>query len=286
MDCDLSRDVKKLTVGKTHRLLADRSTSVGLYLTDGKEDVLLPWTPASEKIEVGETVKAFVYRDSEDRLIATLKRPRAEAGQFARLKVVDINDIGIFLDWGLERDLLLPYREVRGRLEVGDFVFVRVVADPVSDRMTASERIGKFLSTELIAEINAEVPVTIWKHTEGSTHLIVDQQYHAVAAQGHFAQFESGETATGYVYKTSEGLPVIGQRLMGHRAIFDFADTVLEALDREHGFIGLSDKSSPEDIRAKFGVSKSDYKKAIGTLMKRGEIDIEHHGIRRKKPKA
>ncbi len=262
-----------------------RNTSVGLYLSDGKEDVLLPWTPASENIIVGEMVTAFIYRDSEDRLIATLRRPRAQVGQFANLRVADVNDTGVFLDFGLERDLLLPFRELRSKPQVGEFLFVRIEADPVTDRLVASERIGRFLTTEFIAEVNAEVPVMIWKRSESSTHLIVDNAIHAVAAQGHFLDQKVGEDATGFVYKIAAGLPVIGQRLMGHRAIFDFSDRVLDELERERGFIALSDKSEPEAIRARFGVSKSDYKKAIGSLMKRGLIDIEHHGIRRTKKK-
>lgn len=258
-----------------------RWTSVGVYLSDGESDVLLPRGEAGA-LEVGDSVDAFVYLDSEDRPIATLRKPRAQDGEIALLKVQSIEQAGVFLDWGLERDLFLPYRELRSRPIVGERLLVHVHLDEKSGRMVASERIRRFLEESCPLPVGEEVQAVLWRRYEGNLFCIVNGRYSAIAAEGAFLDGRIGSSVTAYVVRSFEGKVTLGQRPPGASGLDELCEKIVAAARRSGGFVGLSDKSAPDEIRRAFGVSKGDYKKAIGMLMKRGVIDVEHYGVRLK----
>lgn len=262
-------------------MVVARWTSIGVYLSDGESDVLLPRAEAGT-LEVGDTVEAFVYLDSEDRPIATLRKPKAQDGEIASLKVQSVEPAGVFLDWGLERDLFLPYRELRSRPVVGDRLLVHVHLDEKSGRMVASERIRRHLEEFCPLPIGEEVQATLWRRYEGNLFMIVNGKYSAIAAEGAFIDSRLGTTVTAYVVRSHEGKITLGQRPPGASGLDALCEKIVATAKRSGGFVGLSDKSAPEEIRRAFGVSKGDYKKAIGMLMKRGLIDVEHFGVRLK----
>ena len=259
-----------------------RTTSIGMYLTDEIHDVLLPKAGIPDGVKVGDIVTAFVYLDSEDRPIATLRRPKAEVGDIASLYVVAVESVGVFLNWGLERDLLLPYGELNSKPDVGRRLLVRVTLDEKTNRPIATEKIAKYLEETCPLPVNEAVKAIVWRRLDNATFLIVDSKYRAIAAPGQFVDQPVGTEIDAFVVRSFEGQITLGQRPVGIDGIDKIAQDIIQRAKREGGFLGLSDKSDPAEIRRVLGISKGDYKKAIGMLMKKGILDIEFHGIRLK----
>ena len=252
---------------------------------DGGEhgEILLPKQYTTEDMKVGDTVKVFIYRDSEDRLIATTQTPLAMVGDFAYLNVVDESPVGAFLDMGLQRDILVPFSEQNNRLEKGRKVLVRIYLDD-SDRLTASTKLDTFLyDTD---ETNAyktgeEVNIVIGPKTDLGIKVIVDGTYWGLIYHTDvFQSLNRGDKLKAFIKRVREDqkIEIIMQK-PGFARVEGLAGDVLELLTQDGGFIPLSDKSSPDDIKKKFQCSKSSYKQAIGTLYKQRLIRIEKDGI-------
>lgn len=253
-----------------------------MYLTDEVHDVLLPKAGIPEGVNVGDTVNAFVYLDSEDRPIATLRRPKAQVGEFALLYIAAVERVGVFLNWGLERDLLLPYGELSSKPEVGRKILVRVVLDEKTNRPIATEKLAKFLEETCPIAVNEPVKAILWRHIENVTFLIVESKYRAIAAPGQFSDVPIGTEVDAFVVRSVDGQITLGSRPIGASGIDAVASDIVARIKKEGGFLALSDKSDPAEIRRVLGVSKGDFKKAIGSLLKRGIVDIEYHGVRLK----
>lgn len=260
-------------------------TPQGWYLTDelGVE-VLLPnkYCPA-EAIE-GDEINVFIFRDSEDRLTATTIVPKIELGEFACLEVVASTGIGAFLDWGLEKDLFVPFKEQHKRLVEGEHAVVYLYRDEVTDRLLASSKISKWLEkSEVPLPFNAEVDLICFEETEIGFRMIINQKHQGMVYKNEaFRHIEMGDAMKGYVRLIRENGHIdLSLTPIGRKKVPGLAGVILDAIETAGGFLPLTDKSAPEVIQAKFGMSKKAFKEAVGTLYKNREITIEPTGLRK-----
>jgi predicted RNA-binding protein (virulence factor B family) len=267
-----------LLLGDYNDLEVARETSVGLYLTSDDGDLLLPNKYVEPGTRVGDIVRVFVYRDSEDRLIATNLRPLALVDSFAALTVRDHGPAGAFLDWGLEKDLLLPYRNQRRDLRTGDRVLVYVYLDEESDRLVASAKWKQFLRNEpFLGEAGDEVQLLVADESELGYTVIVNGRHLGMLYHNEvFRPLRLGEQITGYVrvVRPDGKLDVRLQR-EGYGEVETATDTVLKALRATPaGRLPIGDKSLAEDVYRRLGISKKVFKKALGALFKQGLVEL------------
>lgn len=272
-----------IEIGTFNRLRLDRIMSVGAFLTDGKQDILLPKKFVPEDLPMGEMLRVFVYTDSEDRPVATTQIPHAIVGEFASLKILSVSGVGAFADWGLDKDLLIPFAEQRRRLEEGERTVVRVLLDKETNRVIGSTKLSRFLKpADPDTPLGKEVEVLFVERMSTGYRCIVDDAHSGVLYDDEvFERLFLGRRKTGYIKKIAEdGSIVLSLSPQGYKGAVGKADDVLSRLRNAGGFLPLGDNSSPEEIRSAFGMSKGSYKKLIGTLRREGKIDIEEHGIR------
>ena len=257
-----------------------RLTSSGAFLGRDDFEVLLPQRYVPRELEVGDPIEVFVHRDSEDRPIATTRRPLAQAGQFACLRVKDVNRMGAFLDWGLDKDLLLPFAAQAYPIRrPGRRVVVYVSCDPVSGRMVAATKFNRYLSDPPSnLQPGQAVEMLPYEKTDLGFNVIVDQSFKGLLyheAGGAESETRIGETLPGYVERIREdGRVDLSLRPTGARATRLAREVVLEALEAHGGELDLGDKSDPERIRARLGLSKKAFKKALGALYREGRISM------------
>ncbi|MBQ7941296.1 MAG: GntR family transcriptional regulator [Muribaculaceae bacterium] len=273
-----------LQIGKINELVVTHRVDFGLYLDGGEEgEILLPLRYTTRDMKPGDKISVFIYRDSEDRLIATTEEPYAKVGEFAFLRVKATNDIGAFLDWGLPKDLLVPYREQKVRMQPGRSYTVYVYLDDETQRIVASAKLNKFLDNK-IPDIKPgdEVKARIYQETELGYKVIVNDLFSGLIYHNQvFCDVNIGELhyATVNTVRPDGKIDLILGKSTRNR-ITDLADDILDYLDECNGYIPLSDSSSPEKIKETFQCSKKDFKKAIGLLFKAKQIIIEQDGIR------
>ncbi|MDA8895901.1 S1-like domain-containing RNA-binding protein [Bacteroidia bacterium] len=270
-------------IGQYNLIKVSRMVDFGLFLDDEEDgDILLPkrYIPAGTK--VGDMLKVFVYLDSEDRIIATTETPKAQAEQFACLDVIEVNRVGAFLDWGLPKDVLLPFREQKKEPKVGDKVFVFIYFDRASDRIVASQRYEKFLSNEeKELEERQEVELIIAQKTPLGFKVIIEQCYIGLIYDNEiFSAIKVGDTTKGYISKIREdGKIDVALQKGGAEKATDLSGIILEKLRENKGFLAVHDKTDPDLIKKMFAVSKKTFKKALGTLYRNQEITISEDGI-------
>ena len=273
-------------IGRFNTLQVSKFTNFGLYLDAGADgEILLPkrYIPKQEALEVGDWLNVFVYLDSEDRVIATTQKPKVQVGGFASLKVVEINSVGLFLDWGLSKDLLLPHSEEKRPLQVGDYVLVHVYLDPRSRRITATARLDRFLdNSPATYQVGEQVELLIAERTDLGFKAIINERHWGLLHKNELFRFvRSGMRETGYIREVrDDGKINLSLQPVGAEQRDVLAERIVEALQAAGGFLPLSDKSPAELISQQFSVSKGNFKKAIGGLYKRGVILIGDDGIR------
>jgi predicted RNA-binding protein (virulence factor B family) len=272
-------------LGRRNHLTILRSASPGFYLDGGADgEILLPRRYAPENAEPGQMLDVFVYRDSEDRLVATTETPLAMVDEFAVLRVVSLNaDIGAFLDWGLSKDLLLPRREQSCALRVGQKVAVRVFVDPHSNRIVASMKLGRWLGkTPPRYHVHQEVRVLIANETPLGYNAIVGGAHRGLFYHSHLSgPLTPGDTVVAYIAEVRpDGNIDLSLDRSGYSRVKPLSEQILQALEESGGALPFHDKSSPEEIRAKFNVSKKAFKQALGALYRRKAIAIEETEIR------
>ncbi|WP_454784627.1 CvfB family protein [Legionella sp. WA2024007413] len=275
-----------IKVGQFNRLKMVREAPFGVYLQGGEwGEILLPNKSVPKGALVGDVVDVFVYFDSEDKIIATTMRPLATLGSFAFLKVIDVNPVGAFLDWGLEKDLLVPHSEQHRPMEKGKFYLVYLKQDN-QGRIIASSKIDYFLD-KTPAHFNPgdEVSLLIAESTPLGRKVIINNSHWGLIHTGDiFQTLTYGKKIKGYIKKMREdGKIDITLRQIGQSSINDLAQRILSKLEQSQGFLALHDKSSPAEIQQMFSESKKNFKSAIGQLYKRGLINIEANGIRLQK---
>lgn len=259
-------------------------TDFGAFVDgDRLGSILLPKKQCPDPLHEGDFVDAFVYLDSEDRLIATRIKPKAEVGQCALLEVKEVTPFGAFLDWGLPKDLLVPFGEQRKPMQAGQKHVVYLFVDNLTQRITGTAKLSNFLAEETDAyRANDPVDLLIAGRTDLGYRAVVDQRYLGMVFNEDVLQpLSIGQRLKGYVKTVrDDGKVDLMLQLQGHEARVDIADRILQRLSENDGVLGLSDRSSPEAIYAAFQVSKGNFKKAVGRLLKQGRISQASDGIR------
>jgi hypothetical protein len=264
-------------IGKTASLEVLRAVPMGLILGSDEQEVLLPTRYVPDGASPGDFIEVFVHTDSEDRPVATTEQPLAEADEFACLRVVSVSPVGAFLDWGLPKDLLLPFRSQRERVRPEQRVVVRVYCDSVSGRPVATAKVERFLETppDDLREGQA-VQLLIYEETELGSKAIVDGRFGGLLyPEPGMDPLEIGSSPTGYVQRIrADGKVDLRRTPTGKAAVDDARETLLDALQRAGGRLELGDRSEPEEIRRVLGLSKKAFKRAAGALYRERRIRI------------
>lgn len=275
--------------GKKQTLVMIKRVEFGIYLAETMKDaenkVLLPKKQVPAEMEVGDPIDVFLYKDSNDRPIATVKEPKLTLGQTARLRVVSVGKVGAFLDWGLEKDLFLPYREQTTQVKAGDEVIAALYLDK-SERLCATMKVYPYLQKESSYQKDDVVTGMVYEisHNFGA-FVAVDDKYSALIPKKElYGELHVLQQISARVTGVKEdGKLDLGIRQKAHLQMSEDADKVLSLLREKKGFLPLHDKSSPEQIRETIGMSKNEFKRAIGHLYKEHLITLESDGIRLKK---
>lgn len=273
-----------IILGDYNNLKIVKRVSFGLYL-DGDEDgeILLPAKYVPDGYDIGDIIKVFVYLDNEERLVATTEEPLAKVGDFALLRVAWTNDYGAFLDWGLLKDLFVPFSEQEGKMVKGNSYLVYVTIDRKSYRIYASARLDKFLSrTKPPYETDEEVDIIVWRRTDLGWKVIVNGNHSGlVFANEVFRDLKTGDRLKGYVKRVrTDGKIDIALQRHGVAGDDDFSMRLLSAIEAQRGFLPLNDNSSPDEIYSMLGMSKKAFKRAAGKLYKQRLIIIDDDGLR------
>jgi len=272
-------------IGRMNSLQVVKHTDFGLYLDGGADgEILLPkrYIPKETPSEVDDWLNVFVYLDSEDKLIATTDKPRVQVGEFASLKVVDINRVGLFLDWGLPKDLLLPHSEEKRPLQIGDYCVVHVFVDKRSRRITATARLDRYLDkVPATYQAGEEVDLLVVEPTDMGFKAIINGKHWGLIHKNEVIGYmRGGIRQPGFIKEMrSDGKISLSLQPVGQQVADGLSEQILQRLRDSGGVLELSDKSSPERISAMFRVSKGNFKKAIGGLYKQGLIRIHDERI-------
>ncbi|QXI30025.1 CvfB family protein [Pseudomonas vanderleydeniana] len=267
-------------VGRFNSLQVVKHTHFGLYL-DGAQDgeILLPnrYIPKDVPSEDEDWLNVFIYLDSDDKLIATTETPKVQVGEFASLKVKEVNSIGVFLDWGLSKDLLLPYSEEKRQLNAGDYCVVHVYLDKHTRRITATARLDRYLDkTPANYKVGQEVDLLVVETTDMGYKAIINNKHWGLIHKNEVFKFlRSGKQEKGYIKQIrADGKISLSLQPVGEEAAGSLSAKILAKLRESNGVLAVSDKSDPALISDLFGVSKGNFKKAIGALYKQGQIVI------------
>lgn len=273
-----------IQIGKYNTLKIVKDLDFGLYLDGGNDlEILLPARYVPKNVKPGDEIEVFIYHDNEGRLIATTARPYATVGEFKFMEVKSANQIGAFLDWGIMKDLLVPFKEQKMEMKEGRWYLVYVRLDHVTQRIMASARIDKFLNnTPPIYEVNQEVDILIADETEIGYKVIINNSHWGLIYHNEvFQRLEKGEERKAYIKEVREDEKIdVSLTKLGFEKVGGVASIILDSLEAQGGFLGVHDKSEPELIYSLFSCSKKSFKQAIGTLYKQKRITIESDGIR------
>ena len=274
-------------IGRYNSLQVVKHTDFGLYLDGGADgEILLPkrYIPKDTPSEVEDWLNVFIYLDSDDKLIATTEKPKVQVGEFASLKVLEINSIGIFLDWGLSKDLLLPYSEEKRSLEAGQYCVVHVYLDKHTRRITATARLDRYLDVRPAAyQVGQAVDLLVAEATDMGFKAIINNQHWGLIHKNEVFKFlRSGMREKGFIKELrADGKISLSLQPVGQEAANSLHEKILQQLQANGGTLAVSDKSPPEVISGLFGVSKGNFKKAIGALYTQGQIVIHADRIER-----
>lgn len=271
-----------IEIGKHNTLTIARGTSVGLYLTDGQQDILLPNKYVPREWNEGDEMTVFVYLDQEERLVATTLEPLIRLDDFALLRVNHINKFGAFVGWGLEKDLFVPFREQARPMETGKRYLVHMHLDAKSNRLVGSSKISQFLNNdELTVTEGEEVDIIVSHFTDLGINVIINGKHKGLLYKNDvYDDIRLGERLVGYVKTIRPDNKIdISLQKAGVEGIEPNAEKILEELRASRGFLRLTDDSHPEDIKTVLKMSKKAFKKAIGSLYKQRLIEIKEDGI-------
>lgn len=273
----------RIELGKFNQLEVVKEVDFGMYLDGGEEgEILLPTRYVPENCQIGDVLNVFLYLDNEERLIATTLTPLVQVGEFACLEVAWINQFGAFLNWGLMKDLFVPFSEQKMKMQVGRSYVVHAHVDEESYRIVASAKVERYLSKDMPDYApGAEVDILIWQKTDLGFKAIIDNKYSGLLYENEiFRALETGMQMKAFVKQVREDgkVDLILQK-PGFEKVDDFSKTLLEYIREHGGRINLNDKSPAEDIYDTFGVSKKTFKKGVGDLYKKRLISLHENGI-------
>lgn len=277
-------------IGRYNSLQVVKHTDFGLYLDGGADgEILLPnrYIPKDTPSEVEDWLNVFIYLDSDDKLIATTEKPKVQVGEFASLKVLEVNSIGIFLDWGLSKDLLLPYSEEKRSLQAGDYCVVHVYLDKHTRRITATARLDRYLDLRPNTyKVGQSVDLLVAESTDMGFKAIINNQHWGLIHKNEVFKFlRNGISEKGFIKELrADGKISLSLQPVGQDAADALHQKILQMLQEKGGVLQVNDKSEPQVISNLFGVSKGNFKKAIGALYKQGLIVIHADRIEQVKP--
>jgi len=271
-------------IGKINHLYVVKEVDFGIYLDGGDlGEILMPKRYVPEGTQPEDMIDAFIYLDSEDRLVATTEKPFAMVEEFALLEVASVTPVGAFLNWGLPKDLFVPFREQRQPMEEGKKYLVYVYVDVNSKRIAASSKIENYLDNlPMDYDEGEEVDLIIVNKTDLGYNAIIDNSHLGVIFKNEvFQPLNPGDKIQGFIKKIrTDGKIDLCLQKAGYEKISEFANKIIAELQKQNGFLALTDKSSPEDIYTIFKFSKKNFKAAIGALYKKRIIKLEENGIR------
>ena len=275
-----------LELGKRQVLKIVKKTDFGVYLSDteeAEERVLLPKKEVPQQSVIGDELDVFLYKDSKDRLIATTRQPKVELGQIGMLRVKEVAKIGAFLDWGLEKDLLLPFKQQTRRVREGEECLVALYVDK-SSRLCATMNVYEYLQTDSPYKKDDHVKGTIYQISERfGVFVAVDNRYSGLIPQKEAAgRYQIGDEVEARVTGVKEdGKLDLSTREKAYLQINEDAEAVMLAIEEFSGVLPFTDKASPEVIKREMGLSKNAFKRAVGHLLKEGRIEITERAIRK-----
>lgn len=265
-------------LGQYNTLTVLRFTNPGAYLGDDEDnDVLLPTKYLTPDLSIGDEIEVFLYNDSEDRIVATTEKPLIELNSFAFLKAKEVTHFGAFMDWGLEKDLLVPFKEQSMKLEEGKYYLVYLYLDDATQRLVASAKVKKFFETEhILVQEKDEVDLLICDTTELGKNVVVNDTYSGLIYNNDiFRPLKRGERCKGYVTKVREdGKLDISLEKPGFLKIEPNSQLILDYLKKNDGVMRLTDKSDPDTVRDLLGMSKKTFKQALGNLYKQRMVEL------------
>lgn len=272
-----------MELGKKQALIIQKQVEFGVYLGEGAEEeqVLLPRKQVPEGAEIGDSIEVFLYKDSKDRLIATTNEPKLELGQIAELKVAQVGKIGAFLDWGLEKELLLPFKEQTAKVREGDSCLVALYIDK-SSRLCATMNVYPYLRTDSPYQKDDWVKGRIYETSkEFGVFVAVDHQYSALIPKKEaYGNLKIGDDISARVTGIREdGKIDLSVREKSYLQIEKDAQRVMEVIESYDGILPFNDKASPEIINQEMSMSKNEFKRAVGHLLKKGKIEITEKSI-------
>lgn len=280
------REKDSLQIGRTCTLKINRQVDFGFYLDGGEQygEVLLPNGEIRPDIDMrlGDAIEVFLYLDQQERIVATTHMPLAQVGDFAYLEVAWINNFGAFLHWGPQKDLFVPFREQKMKMQKGHSYIVHVHLDPETYRIMASAKVERYLCEEFPTYHTGDpVDLLIWQKTDLGLKAIVDGRYSGLLYDSQmFRSLHTGDRVKGYISQVREdGKIDLALQCPGQQGVLDFSSQLLRHLEMNGGQSPMGDKSPAEEIYAVFGVSKKVFKKAVGDLYRKRLIEISENGI-------
>jgi hypothetical protein len=273
-----------IRIGEYQVLTIKREKPQGFYLADEEDnEVLMPRAYVTDEMKIGDQRQVFVYCDSDDLEIATTETPILVADQFAFLRVTAVNEIGAFCDWGVSKELLIPFRNQGAKLQEGNSYVIHLYLDEVSDRLVGTTKLGRFLRQTASEDLQTgqEVDLLVYRKTELGYKVIVNQDYAGLVYENESPDpLRIGQQLKGYLKAPREdGKLDVSLFPIGHQNIEPNSRRILKQLKENQGFLPFTDKSDPALIREQFGISKKLFKKALGALYKQKLVRLEADGI-------
>jgi len=273
-----------IALGKYNNLEILRDTTVGLFLGDDEgNDVLLPNKYVPEEFEIGDFIDVFCYLDHEERIVATTLIPFVTINQFQLLQVAEVNEYGAFMDWGLEKHLLVPFREQRNKMQDGQWYVVYCYLDEKTDRLVASNKLDRFLSNDDLT-VNAldQVDLVVTRLTDLGWEVIINHKHKGLVYSNEvFKKVSIGDKLKGYIKTIRPDNKIdVSLQPLGYKSLEPAANLIYERLVANGGVLNLHDKSDPEDIKRMLQMSKKTFKKGVGALYKERKIEIKSDSIR------
>lgn len=274
----------EIRLGEVNRLKVVKQVPFGYYLDGGRlhGEILLPQNEVQGDVALDEELDVFLYLDQDERLIATMRMPKAQVGDFAFLEVAWVNNFGAFLNWGLLKDLFVPFREQKMKMVKGQSYIVHIHLDEASSRIMASAKVERYLNSGIAPYRRGDqVNILVWQKTDLGFKVIIDNQWAGLLYDSQvFCELHTGDSMAAYINKVREdGKVDVTLSRQGQDAVADFSDVLLAYIRGNDGFCHLGDKSPADDIAQAFGVSKKVFKKAVGDLYKRRMITISEEGL-------
>lgn len=274
-----------IQLGKFNHLTIVRFTDHGAYVDGGEiGEILLPKVYVKDEMRPGDELDLFVYLDQQERLVATMEQPLAQVGDFAYLEVSWVNQYGAFLDWGLMKDLFVPFSEQKRTMEQGNSYIIYIYVDDATKRIVGTAKIDRYLIPASRHDYyrGKTVDLLVWQKSDLGLKVIVDNHYAGIIYNDElYGQVpRTGDRLQGTVVTVrDDGRLDVSIQKIGKGRFRDFADQLLEELEEAGGFLAYTDKSDPDDIAQRFGVSKKTFKRAVGTLYKARKITLKSDGI-------